>query len=56
MKISLHARFLQNCINDEIAPKGLRIALKVIVGNDSADLQNNIDTLLQNISIEICKK
>ena len=56
MKSSLHARFLQNCINDDIVPKGLRISLKVIVGNYSAELQNDIDALLQKVSVEICER
>ncbi|KAH3733307.1 hypothetical protein DPMN_039733 [Dreissena polymorpha] len=55
MKSSLHARFLQNCINYNFVPKGLRIPLKVSVGNDSAELQNDIDALLQKVSIEICE-
>ncbi|KAH3896227.1 hypothetical protein DPMN_020401 [Dreissena polymorpha] len=56
MKSSLHARFLQNCINDDIVPKGLRISLKVSVGNDSAELQSDIDALLQKVSVEICER
>ncbi|KAH3698402.1 hypothetical protein DPMN_085922 [Dreissena polymorpha] len=55
MKSSLHARFLQNCINYDIVPTGLRISLKVSVGNDSAELQSDIDALLQKVSVEICE-
>lgn len=56
MKSALHARFLQDCINDDIVPKGLRLSLKVSVGPDGKELQDDINKLLHKVSVEICER
>lgn len=58
MKNGLHARFLENCLEDNIVPKGLRLSLKVHIGNDveSRKFQESIDSLLEKVSLEVCER
>ena len=55
MKSALHAKFLEDCLAEEIVPKGLEIKLKVSVGNDPEDiqLQASVDRLLEKTSLHV---
>ena len=55
MKSALHAKFLEDCLAEEIVPKGLKIKLKVTVGNDPEDiqLQASVDRLLEKTSLHV---
>ena len=54
MKSTLHARFLENCIADNLVPKGLRLKLTLNVGGNSTDLQKAVDDLLSKVRCDIC--
>ena len=56
MKSILHSKFLNECQNENVIPKGLRLKLKVSVGTDSGDLQKSIDELLERVSFDICER
>ena len=56
MKSSLHARFLQNCIESERVPEGMLLKKKIYVGKDFSDLQKSVDNLLKKVSLGICDK
>lgn len=56
MKSELNARFLQNCIDQQCVPQGLRLKLKLYIGNDCEDVQQSIDVLLKKVSLEICER
>ena len=55
MKSVLHAKFLEDCLSDEVVPKGLELKLKVSVGNDPEDLelQESVDKLLEKTSLHV---
>ena len=55
VKSALHAKFLEDCLAEEIVPKGLEIKLKVSVGNDPEDiqLQASVDRLLEKTSLHV---
>ena len=54
MRSSLHARFLQNCIESECVPEGMLLKKKIYGGKDFSDLQKSVDNLLKRVSLEIC--
>ena len=54
--VDVDAKFLGNCRNENLIPKGLRLKLKVTVGNESDDLQISIDQLLERVSYDICDR
>lgn len=56
MKSSLHARFLQNCIESECVPDGMLLKKKIYVGKDFSDLQKSVDNLLKKVSLDICER
>ncbi|KAL3872889.1 hypothetical protein ACJMK2_036070 [Sinanodonta woodiana] len=58
MKNGLHVRFLENCLEDDLVPSGLRLKLKIHIGNDetSKKFQESIDSLLKRVSLEICDR
>ena len=56
MKSSLHARFLQNCIESECVPEGMLLKKKIYVGKNFSDLQKSVDDLLKKVSLDICDK
>lgn len=56
MKSCLHAQFLEECLTENVIPKGLQLKLKVNTGSDSGELQNSIDGLLRRVSAEICEQ
>lgn len=58
MKNGLHVRFLENCLEDDLVPSGLRLKLKIHIGNDetSKKFQESIDSLLKKVSLEICDR
>ena len=49
MKSVLHVKFLEECLSDELIPKGFEIRVKVSIGNDPEDmeLQSSVDKLLE---------
>lgn len=53
MRKSTHIRFLENCIAEQIIPKGLKLKLKVHVGVNTR-LQETVDRILEKTSLEIC--
>ena len=57
MKSVLHAKFLEDCLSDEVVPKGLELKLKVSVGNDPEDieLQALVDKLLEKNKLACLK-
>ena len=56
MESSLHARFLQNCIESECVPEGMLLKKKIYVGKNFSDLQKSVDDLLKKVSLDICEK
>ena len=56
MKSSLHARFLQNCIESECVPEGMLLKKKIYVGKNFSELQKSVDDLLKKVSLDICDK
>jgi hypothetical protein len=56
MKRSLHCTFLNNCVEEGIIPSGLKLKLKIYIGNDSVNFQNSIDNLLDQVSLNICER
>ncbi|KAL3866854.1 hypothetical protein ACJMK2_044113 [Sinanodonta woodiana] len=58
MKNGLHVRFLENCLEDDLVLSGLRLKLKIHIGNDetSKKFQESIDSLLKKVSLEICDR
>lgn len=55
MKCTLHAKFLEDCLSNEMVPNGLTLKLKVSVGNEPEDqeLQKTVDRLLEKTSLHI---
>ena len=55
MKSVLHVKFLEDCLSDELIPKGLEIKVKVSIRNDPEDmeLQSSVDKLLKKTSLHI---
>ena len=55
MKSVLHTKFLEECLSEEIVPKGLQLKLQVGVGNDPEDqeLQASINKLLTKTSLHV---
>ena len=55
MKSTLHAKFLEECLTNELVPNGLGLKLKVSVGNNPEDLelQASVDRLLERTSLHI---
>ena len=55
MKSTLHAKFLEECLTNELVPNGLGLKLKVSVGNHPEDLelQASVDKLLERTSLHI---
>lgn len=55
MKCTLHAKFLEDCLSNEMVPNGLTLKLKVSVGNELEDqeLQKTVDRLLEKTSLHI---
>lgn len=55
MKSVLHVKFLEDCLSDELVPKGLAIKLNVSVGNDQEDkaIQASVNKLLEKTSLHI---
>lgn len=56
MKSDLHAHFLQNCIDNAVVPKGLRLNLKIHTSSESQDLQRAVDSLLKKVSFDIMER
>jgi len=56
MKRSLHCTFLNNCVEEGIVPSGLKLKLKIYIGNENEDFQNSIDSLLDKVSLNICER
>ena len=55
IKSTLHAKFLEECLTNELVPNGLGLKLKVSVGNNPEDLelQTSVDRLLERTSLHI---
>ena len=55
MKSTLHAKFLEECLTNELVPNGLGLKLKVSVGNNPEDLelQASVDRILERTSLHI---
>jgi translation elongation factor EF-1beta len=56
MKRSLHSTFLNNCVEEEIIPFGLKLKLKIYIGDGSEGFQNSIDNLLDKVSLNILRE
>ena len=54
MRKSTHIRFLENCVSENVIPKGLKLQLQVQVGENSR-LQNAVDDILRKTSMEITR-
>ena len=54
MRKSTHIRFLENCITESVVPKGLKLELRVQVGENTR-LQNVVDRILRKTSMEITR-
>lgn len=54
MRKSTHIRFLENCVSENVVPKGLKIQLQVQVGENTR-LQNAVDEILRKTSMEITR-
>lgn len=52
---SLHMRFMENCLSDNVSPNGLQVKLKVQVGNIDVInvfvflMKSSIDKTLDNV-------
>ena len=54
MRKSTHIRFLENCMEESVVPKGLLLEKKIMVGENS-NLQETVDRALQKFSLELTR-
>ena len=54
MRKATHIRFLENCLEANVVPRGLLVEKKVMVGENS-NLQETVDRALQKFSLELLR-
>ena len=54
MRKATHIRFLENCLAENVIPKGLRLEKQMMVGGNS-NLQGTVDKTLQKFSLDLVR-
>ena len=54
MRKTTHIRFLENCLAENMIPKGLMLEKQIMVGGNS-NLQDTVDKALKKFSLELVR-
>ena len=43
----VHTGFLDNCLSESLIPKGMQVNLKIDIGEDTYEMQNVVNNMLE---------